>query len=101
MVKSKDLREVAISHFQKGKKASEIATLLGNKVHHITIHRWLSQFKESGEIEVKKKFGRPKTGRTKRLINLVKNGLILMLIEKLYERWPKISIVAVKTSDEY
>ena len=33
MVKSLDLRKVALSHFQNGKEAPEIAKLLANKVH--------------------------------------------------------------------
>ncbi|CAM4852324.1 unnamed protein product, partial [Rotaria magnacalcarata] len=65
MVKRIDLREVAISHFKNGKKAPEIAKLLADKVHW-----WIDRFKSSGSVGVKKKFGRPKIGRTKRLINL-------------------------------
>ena len=75
MVKSKDLLEVAISHFKNGKKAPEIAKLLTDKVHRTTIHRWLDRFESSGSVGVKKKSGRPKNGRTKRLINLVKKRL--------------------------
>jgi transposase len=75
MVKSDDLRNVAISHYESGKKAPEIAKLLANKVDRTTIHRWLCRYKQSGLISVKSKSGRPRTGRTKRLINLVKKRL--------------------------
>jgi hypothetical protein len=33
MVKSLDLREVAVSHYKNGKKAPEIAKLLANKIY--------------------------------------------------------------------
>ena len=75
MVKSKDLREVAISHFKNAKKAAEIAKLLADKVHRSTIHRWLDRFESSGSVGVKKKSGRSKTDRTKRLINSVRKRL--------------------------
>lgn len=75
MVKSRDVREIALSHYESGKKAPEIATLLANKVHRTTVHRWIHQYQQSGSIDVKQKSGRPKTGRTKRLINLVKKRL--------------------------
>jgi transposase len=75
MVKSNDIRDVAISHFKDGKKAPEIAKLLANKVHRSTVDRWIHQYQQSGSIAVKPKSGRPRTGRTKRLINLVKKRL--------------------------
>jgi transposase len=71
MVKSHDVRNIALSHYENGKKAPEIANLLTNKVHRTTIHRWIRQYQQSGSIDVKKNAGRPKTGRTKKLINLV------------------------------
>ena len=75
MVKSLDLRKVALSHFQNGKKAPEIAKLLANKVHRSTIDRWLRRYQQTGSFEPKPKLRRPKTGRTKRLNNLVKKRL--------------------------
>ncbi|CAF3689023.1 unnamed protein product [Rotaria socialis] len=75
MVKSNDLQSVAISHFKGGEKAPEIAKLLTNKADRVTIHRWLCRYKQSGPISVKPKSGRPRAGRTKRLINLVKTRL--------------------------
>ena len=75
MVKSNDLRDIAISHHKNGKKAPEIAKLLANKVHRSTIDRWLYRYKQSGSIYVKKKSGRPRTGRTKKRIYLVKKRL--------------------------
>ncbi|CAF3503406.1 unnamed protein product [Rotaria socialis] len=75
MVKSKDVRDVAMSHFKNGKKAPEIAKLLANKGHRSTIDRWIRRYKQSGSIGVNLKSGRPKTARTKRLINLVKKRL--------------------------
>lgn len=75
MVKSHDLRDIAISHYKNGKKASEISKLLANKVHRSTIDRWLHRYKQSGSIYVKRKPGRPKTGRTKQCISYVKKRL--------------------------
>ncbi|CAM4847478.1 unnamed protein product [Rotaria magnacalcarata] len=75
MVKSIDLREIAMSHFKNGKKAPEIANLWADKVHRTTVHRWIDRFKSSDSVGVKKKSGRPKIGRTKRLINLVRKRL--------------------------
>ena len=75
MVKSLDLRKMALSHFQNGKKAPEIATLLANRVHRSTIDRRLRRHQQTGSFEPKPKLGQPKTGRTKRLNNLVKKRL--------------------------
>ena len=63
---------MALSHFQNGKKAPETAKLLANKVDRSTIDRVLRQYHQTGSFELKPKLGRPKTGRTKRLNNLVK-----------------------------
>ena len=101
MVKSHDLRDIAISHYKNGGKAPEISKLLGNKVRRSTIDRWLHRYKQSGSIYVQRKPGRPKTGRTKQSISYVKKDLIPTLLEKVYERWPKISEVIVKRSSEY
>ncbi|CAF1250856.1 unnamed protein product [Rotaria sordida] len=75
MVKSHDLRDVALAHYKNGKKAPEIANALANKVHRSTIHRWLRRYKKSGSINVKPRSGRPRTGRTKKFINQVKRRL--------------------------
>ena len=75
MVKSHDLQDVAVSHYRNGKKAPKIAKLLANKVHRSTIDRWLARYRQSGSFEAKPKSGRPKTGRTKRLINFVQKRL--------------------------
>ena len=66
---------MALSHFQNGKKAPEIAKLLANKVHRSTIDHWPRRYQQIGSFEPKPKLGRPKTGRTKRLKNLVKKRL--------------------------
>ncbi|CAF3983148.1 unnamed protein product [Rotaria magnacalcarata] len=50
MTKSKDLRNVAITHYQNGRNASEISTTLANKVHHVTIHRGIQRFNQSGLV---------------------------------------------------
>ena len=71
MVKHLDLRKVALSHFQNGKKAPEIAKLLANKVHRSTIDRWLRRYQQTGSFEPKTKLGQSKTGLT----NLVKKRL--------------------------
>ena len=75
MVKRLDLRKVALSHFQNDKKAPEIAKLSANKVHRSTIDRWLRRYQQTDSFEPKPKLGQPKTGRTKRLNNLVKKRL--------------------------
>ena len=72
MVKSHDLRDIAISHYKNGEKAPEITKLLANKVHRSTIDRWLHQ---SASIYVKRKPGRAKTARTKQCISYVKKRL--------------------------
>jgi len=66
MVKSHDLRDVAVSHYKNGEKAPEIAKILANKVHRSTIDRWITGYQQSGSFEVKSKSGRSRTGRTKR-----------------------------------
>ena len=75
MLKSHDLRDISISHYKNGKKAPEITKLLANKVYRSTIDRWLHRYKQSGSIYVKRKPGRPKTGRTKQCISYVKKRL--------------------------
>jgi hypothetical protein len=55
MIKSHDLRDIALSHHQNGGKAPEIAKLLANKVH---------RYRQSGSIGVKPKSGRPGNGRS-------------------------------------
>ena len=75
MVKSHDLRDIAISHYKNGEKAPEISKLLANKVHRSTIDRWLHRYKQFGSIYVKRKPGRPKTARTKQCISYVKKRL--------------------------
>lgn len=75
MTKSLDVRSIALGHYKSGKKAPEIAKLLANTVHRSTVDRWIRKFEQSGSIQVKKRSGRPQTGRTKRLINLVKKRL--------------------------
>ena len=75
MVKSLDLRNLAISHYEKGKKAPEIAKLLENQVHRSTIHRWLTQYKRVGPVKIKKNPGRPRYEQRKKLVKLVKKRL--------------------------
>ena len=53
MVKGLDLRKAALSHFQNGKKAPEIAKLLANKVDRSTIDRWLLRYQQTGPFEPK------------------------------------------------
>jgi transposase len=75
MVKGNDVRDLVISHSESGKKAPEIAKMLVGKVHRSTVDRWIQRYKQSGSIGVQKKSGRPRTARTKRLINLVNKRL--------------------------
>src|SRR4051794_40521451 len=71
MTKSTDLRDIVISHYNNGKKASEIVDFLANKVHRATIYRWIRRYDQSGSLVAGKSTGRSRSGRTKRLINLV------------------------------
>ena len=50
MAKSKDLRDIVIAHYQNGKNAPEISTMLANKVHRVTVRR----FNQSGSVNVRK-----------------------------------------------
>ncbi len=75
MVKSEDLRDIVITHYKNGKTATEIAILLANKVHRTTILRWTRQYDQTGSFCARKSTGRKRSGRTKRLINLVKRRL--------------------------
>ena len=67
MTKSKDLRDVVIAHYQNGKNAPEISTMLANKVHRVTVRR----FNQSGSVNARKSSGRRRTGTTKRVIQLI------------------------------
>ncbi len=53
MIKSRDLRDIVLSHHQNGGKAPEIAKLLANEVYRSTIDR----YQQSGSIGVKAKSG--------------------------------------------
>ena len=59
-----DIREIAISHYKKGKKPAEIEQILNKKVHLSTICCWISSFQDSGRVVPKYSPGRPKTART-------------------------------------
>ena len=71
MTKSKGLRDVVIAHYQNGKNAPEISTMLANKVHRVTVHRWIRRFNQSGSVNARKSSGRRRTGTTKRVIKLI------------------------------
>ena len=101
MVKSLDLRKVPLSHFQNGKKASEIAKLLANNVHRSTIDRWLRRYQQTGSFQPKTKLERPKTGRTKRLNNLVKKRLDSNNTRKTRRTMVKDFNSSVQTSTQY
>lgn len=75
MAKSKDLREIAISHFQDGKSPTEIEKLVKKKADRSTISRWIKRFNETNSICRIKPPGRKKFVRNKRLVNLVKKRL--------------------------
>ena len=89
MVKSLDLRKVALSYFQNSKKVPEIAKLLANKVHRSIIDRWLRRYQQIRSFEPKLKLGRPTTERTKRLNNLVKKRLDSNNTRKSLRTMPK------------
>ncbi|CAF2127356.1 unnamed protein product [Rotaria magnacalcarata] len=75
MTKSADIRDIVIAHYKNGKKAPEISNMLANKVHRTTVHRWIQRFNQSGSVDAHVSPGRRRTGRTKRLINLVKKRI--------------------------
>jgi len=74
-MRSLDIRELAISHYKDGKTPSEIEECLNYKVPIKTIYRWTTAFKNYGHCLPKFSPGRPRTARTKRLRNSVKNRL--------------------------
>ena len=75
MAKPKDLKDIAISHFLNGKKAPTISKLLANKVHRDTVNRWIREYQNPKRITQKRSVGRPKSAKTKRLVNFVKKRL--------------------------
>ena len=75
MVKSEYVRNIAITHYKNGKTPTEIAVLLANKVHRSTIVRWTQKYNRTGSFSAEKSTGRRRSGRTKRLFNLVEKRL--------------------------
>ena len=72
------------------KKPLEITKLLANKVHRC---------KQSGSIDAKPQPGRPRTGRSKKFINLVKKRLDSSIPRKSLRRMAtdfKSSMVTIK-----
>ncbi len=41
MTKSKEHRDIVITHYKNGKNAAEISSVFANKVYRATIHRWI------------------------------------------------------------
>ena len=76
MIKSKDIRDVVIVHYQNSQNAPEISTMLVNDVHCVIVHRWIQRFDPSSSVNGSKSFGRRRAGGTKRLINLVKRPVM-------------------------
>ena len=74
-MKSNDLQELAISHFNARKEPSEIIKILKEKVHLSAICRWTKVLKENSQISPKFTPGWPRTARTKKLIKSVTNRL--------------------------
>ena len=75
MVKSEDLLDIAITHYKNGKMATEVVLFLANKVHQTTVLRWIRRYDRTGSFSAGKSTGRSRSGRTKRLINLVRRRL--------------------------
>ena len=75
MVKSEDLRGIAITHYKNVKTATKIALFLAHKVHRTTVLRWIRRYDRTSSFSAGKSTGRRRSGRTKRLINLVRRRL--------------------------
>ena len=61
---SRDLKELALIHFNNGASANVIFDILGSRISKRTIYRWISQFKSTGAFHVGKSSGRPSTSST-------------------------------------
>ena len=58
MTKGKDLCDVVIAHYHNGENAPEISTMLADKVHRVTVHRWTQRFNQGGSVTGRKSFRR-------------------------------------------
>ena len=69
-MKSIDIRDLAISHYKKGKNPVEIEQILNKKVHLPTICRWIASFQDSGRVDPKYSPGRPRTAHCENDVSL-------------------------------
>jgi transposase len=75
MAKSDVLRNITLFHLRKGVSPQRLRGLLGNLVSLRTIWRWAAMVKRTGKLKRKKIPGRPKTVRTRSIINNVRHRI--------------------------
>ncbi|CAF0800872.1 unnamed protein product [Adineta steineri] len=76
MVKSTDLQQLVLQLHSEKKSCRDIVNHLRDQVTKSTVNRWIKQYKDIGEIQLKKPTGRKRTKRTKRLVNKIKSQLM-------------------------
>ena len=65
--------------------------MLANKVHRVTVHRWIRRFNQNGSANARKSFGRRRTRTTKRVIKLIERRVSgLKVQEKIGQPWQRI-----------
>jgi transposase len=74
MTLNKSIRNLIKSHYDGGKTAKEIYDCLNKTVSKRTIYNWINRVVKRKSIEAKKPSGRPRTVRTKKLIQKVKRN---------------------------
>lgn len=67
-------RNLMKSHYENGKTASEIYQILAKKVTMRSIQRWVKRIQEKKSLQCNTSPGRPKTVRTKSLIQKIKRN---------------------------
>ena len=71
MTTDKSLRNLIKSHYESGKKASEIYHCLNKTVKIRTIYNWIKIFNRSGAVEAKTSPGAPRKVRSKAFVKMV------------------------------
>ena len=74
-MKSKDIHNLVFSKFQEREQLKKIYDDLNGTVGLRTIKRWYKLFRETGLVDLKRPPGRPRTIRTKAVIQKVKRKM--------------------------
>ena len=75
MTYSENLRKIVKSHYLQGKKCQEIYHALAKKVKKRSIFQWMQLWSKGKQKKSKKTKGRPRTVRSKKLVQKVKKSL--------------------------